>query len=291
MHTLILILLTAVYLVSLVLIVRKLRDILKNPHKYDETELENRADDYASKRDYCRFFKSLSHQYSGVGLFLSFLLTALSGVLLWGLDRLIAGNGTSITPGARGVGIVAMLFLNLIVGIAIIPLHIKTPFFAVMVDGAFDGSRRDIWRKSLIALLILFAITFPFFTLSANHYTHYDEVGITHSAFFQLDESHTAYADVEEVWISVSHNKHEQFSALHYEVLLSDGRRANLCNTYFDENTLAVHRSIEAYGSCSFHIEAMTEEDLTYLREKLSDEKLATVLYIFEGMHQAPDGA
>ncbi|MBQ7365093.1 MAG: hypothetical protein IJW46_05805 [Clostridia bacterium] len=289
MHAVIFLLLTLIDITSLILIVRRLRDIRKNPHKYDETELVNRADDYASNRDYCRFFKSLSHQYSGVGLLLSFLLTALSGVLLWVLDRLIAGSGTSITPGARGAGIVAMLFLNLIVGIAIIPLHIKTPFFTVMVDGAFDGNRRDIWKKSYIAFLILFAITFPFFTLSANHYTHYNESGITHSAFFQIDETFTAYEEIEDVWISVGHNKHGQFSALRYEVLLSDGRRLDLSSTYYNENTLAIHRYIEATSNCRMHIEPLSEDDLAELQERLSPERLAIVLYIFEGIHETAE--
>ena len=51
-----------IYAVGIVLISLKLADIIKNPNKYEDRELVQKAMKIQSERDYFRFFQSLSHQ-------------------------------------------------------------------------------------------------------------------------------------------------------------------------------------------------------------------------------------
>ena len=200
------------------------RDILKNPHKYQETALENKAYQEERKKKHCWFFKSLSHQYSFVSFPVCLLLAVLSAAVLYGIFKLIAGNSTMITPGPRLLGVIAMVFLNIDLGTVILPLHIKTTFFAVAVKDAFNGSRYSIWKKSYITLLIFFAITFPLYALSANHYIFYDHHGVTASGFFEITETYTAYEDIEEL---LTHRKQ------HREQILNEIKNQNMDDVRF----------------------------------------------------------
>ena len=286
MNIIILVSLTLIYIALTVAISLKLRDILKHPEKYEELELENRAYKRMRERKHFAFFQSLSHQYSFVTILFWIAICILSAALIYGILRLIAWDNELIFPGTALIGVIGMMFTGITVGMVIIPLHIKTTFFAVAVDGMFDGERYDIWKKAYISLLIFFALTFPFFILSSNNYIYYNDIGITSSAYFQLGEIYTAYEDIEEVRIYAHHDNDGDASALKYEIKLSDGKILDICtNNYFNERTLDVHKKIEAQSDCKVNIEPLTDEDIAYLTKKLSKEKMEIVSYIFEGLH------
>ena len=287
MNIVLFVFLILIYIISIVLISFKLRDILKKPHKYEEIDLENRAYKRMRQKNFCRLFKSLSHQYSMVSFMFVLLLTAMSGLLIYISIRVIAQNNIVILPGTWLIGVIAMFFLNIIIGMVIIPLNIKTTFFAVAVDDVLSSwIRYDIWKKGYILFLIFFIIAFPFFTLSSNNYIHYNDDGITNSAFFEISETYTPYEDIEEIWISAHHNKHGDASSLNYEIKLSNGKILELCtNGYYNEKTLDVHKKIEAKSRCKITVEPLTDEDIAYLTKKLSKEKMDIIQYIFDGFH------
>ena len=288
MNVFIFAILIAVYLFSLTAISLKLRDILKNPHKYQETALENKAYQEERKKKHCWFFQSLSHQYSFVSFAVCLLLTVLSAGVLYGIFKLIAGNSTMITPGPRLLGVSAMFFLNIALGMVILPLHIKTTFFAVAVKDAFNGSRYSIWKKSYITLLIFFAITFPLYALSANHYIFYDHHGVTASGFFEITETYTAYEDIEEVRISIHRDRQGNASSLNYEIKQSNGRWLELNTTgYYNQKVLEIHKILETKENCKATVETPTQEDIAYIENHVSKETLDIVKYIFEGFHRS----
>jgi len=275
-----------IYLVSIILIALKLRNILKNPHKYEETDLEDRANERIRKKRFCRFFQSLSHQYSMVFLLFFGGLLALNDALIYINIRIIAQDNMYILPSTRWIGVLAMLFLNIIFGMVIVPLKIKTTFFAVAVRDMFNGSRYDIWKKGYIMFLVLFIIAYPFFALSCNNYIYYNDNGITSSGYFEIGDTYTSYEDIEEIWISVHYDKQEQASSLNYKIK-SNGKLLELCtNDYFDEKTLDVHKKIEIRSNCNVNIEPLTEEDILYLTEELPKEQVDIIKYIFEGFHR-----
>ena len=61
---LVLIIFLVIYVVGIIAISLRLHDIIKNPDKYEDLELEARAAYKMTNTKYCKFFKSLSHQYA-----------------------------------------------------------------------------------------------------------------------------------------------------------------------------------------------------------------------------------
>jgi hypothetical protein len=203
--------------------------------------------------------------------------------------RIIAGKNTLILADTWLAGACGMLFIMIPVIMAVIPLHIKTPFFAVVAEGGSrDGTRYAAWKEGFIMLLIVFVIGFPFYGFAANNYIYYDDEGITSSAYFQLGETYTAYEDVTKVKISVYYDD-GVIDSLSYKVTLSDGRTLEMSDgtkLFFPETTVELHRNIEKYSNAEFEIEAPTEEDYANLSERLSEDKLENIKYVFEGDHQ-----
>ena len=63
---LILMIFLIIYIVGIIAISLRLHDIIKNPDKYEDLELEARAAYKVANTKHCRFFKSLSHQYISI---------------------------------------------------------------------------------------------------------------------------------------------------------------------------------------------------------------------------------
>jgi hypothetical protein len=278
-----------IYVAGIVAISLKLRDIIKNKNKYMEPEVAELARKRRREKKYLRFFQSLSHQY--IVSLLPILLLSIFGItgLLKVFYKIIAGENTLILADTWLAGACGMMFIMIPVIIAVIPLHIKTPFFAVVAEGGSkDGTRYAAWKEGFIMLLITFVIGFPFYGFAANNYIYYDDEGITSSAYFQLGETYTAYEDVTKVKISVYYDD-GVIDSLSYRVTLSDGRTLEMSDStklFFPETTVELHRNIEKYSNAEFEIEAPTEEDYANLSERLSEDKLENIKYVFEGDHQ-----
>ena len=87
------------YIIGIVAIVNKLRDVLENPDKYLEYNMEQLAEERIRNTPYCRFYKSLSHQYAFVPFFMAFVLTAFGGVIVYLTIRVVAWGNNLILPG------------------------------------------------------------------------------------------------------------------------------------------------------------------------------------------------
>lgn len=145
-----------------------------------------------------------------------------------------------------------------------------------------------MFRLAYLTFLILFALGFPFVALSCNNYIYYGESGITSSAYFQLNETFTAYADIEKVQIYVSHNKHGQPDQFHYDIALTDGRTLNVNNSgtgckYIASTTQEIHKYIAFYGSCTAEITPLNDDDIRYIETQLSADRAQAVYEVFGG--------
>ena len=286
------IVLLIVYLVSSAAIAWKIYDICHRPERYKERELEDRARALEYEKKYCWFFKSLSHQYSMVNLIFMFLLMAVAYGVIVACSYLTAGQDTVILLDTQFVGLAAMLFINIILGMLIVPLHFKTPFFAVSVNDFFDvDSRYDIYKRGFTVLLIFFALLFPFYGLGCNNYAHYDDAGIVTSKYFQIGETYTAYDEIEEVVIYVHHDNSGNWDVLHYQIRLSDGKLFDINDVAgsngrnLAETTFEIHKLIEQHASFTPTITPLTESDWQYISTR-SAEQAAAIRYIFEGFHK-----
>ena len=265
------------YIVGIALISLKLRDIMINREKYEEKKLVRKAEAKARNKTHFTFFKSLSHQYSMVLLPILYVsILACIGLLLV-IYKIKAGADSLILSGTFMIGGIASIFIMIPTIDSILPLYIKTPFFAIIANGSSDGTR-----------LILFTVCFPFYGLAANNYIHYDEGGITTSMYFQLDESYTAYEDIKKVSISASSTSDGDVDSLTYEVTLSDGRVIDLMTKsvpYFSEEVVEIHKILEKYDGVEFEITPLSYSDIKYMKINLSPYQMKNVEYIFGGKH------
>ena len=280
------------YVLSSAAIGWKLYDVYHRPERYKELELEDRARALEYEKKHFFFFKSLSHQYGMVNLLFWVLLTAGAYGVIVACSYLTAGGDRVILLDTHFAGLVAMLFINITLGLVIIPLHIKTPFFAVSVNDMFNvDGRYATYKRGYVILLVSFVLLFPFYGLGCNNYVHYNDAGITVSRYFQFGETYTAYDEIQEVVIYVHHDNNGKFDVIHYQLRLSDGNvfDVNDCagtnGRGISETTLEIHKLLEQNANCTPTITPLNDADLEYLSTR-SAEQAAAIRYVFEGFHK-----
>jgi hypothetical protein len=199
----------------------------------------------------------------------------------------MAGESELIMLGGTIAGLVPVLFLGIFL-IFTIAYFIKTPFFAIAIDDAWrSGGRARNIKVGFIYLLISFVLLFPFFSLSANCYVHFDDEGINSSTYFELGETYTPYKDVLHAKVWMLHKDNGTPDAVKYQVTLPNGVTLEIAgvNTKVTDTTLKFHKLLEENGTCEIEVEPITDEDMEYLKEHASPEKLEIIKYIFEGFH------
>lgn len=282
---------TVVYIVLGMGIALRLIDICKHPEKYEEAELQEAAEEMEKKKRHFVFFKSLSHQYAMLNVAFVILLSGAAYGIIAACSVLTAGKDAIILLNTQFAGATAALFLNIIVGMAVIPLLIKTKFFAVSLLDVFRVfDRRKIWKRTYVVFLVFFFVAFPFFALGCNNYAHYSGSGVTVSRYFQIDETYTAYEEIQEVAIYIHHSNSGSVGAVHYELRLSDGRIFDInkgigAGKRVSKATLEIHKLLEKNSSCTPKITPLNDVDYEYLKTQ-SEEQVAAILYIFEGFHK-----
>lgn len=281
-----------IYVLTIVLLSFKLRDIIKNPHKYKDEELVKQGDELIATKKYHIPFRSLSHQYAMVDALFIVVLTALDFGLIILLQNAFFIDGEKITLGVGLIGVLALMFLNVIVGLSIIPLAIKTPFFEVASRCAFNvESRSENYKKAYIFTLVLAVITIPFAAFGANTYAYYNDNGVTFSQYFDFGETTVAYEDIASVKVEIHHNNSGQVNVFHYYIITKDNKWLDVndpnTTTYgFVENVYSIHKLIEEKGTCSIDVTPLNDVDEKYINEKLTAREQEIVRYIYGGFHR-----
>ena len=289
MNLIVFLVLSLIYIVVIILTIFKLIDIRKNPEDYEDRELVRKTEIiYANKRyDFCGFFKSLSHQYSMVTFLFFIMLTVIGILLILGINRLYAGNNGYIFLGSSLSGGVALLFLCMPIGMGMIPLAIKKPFFVITTLELFNTEYRPkIFKKTYFWFLVIFIIAWPFVMLSSNNYGYYTNEGVYINKYFQIAETYTPYNEISKVEIYVSHNNNEEINSLNYILYLSDNSMININSQnsekkIFRDCVMKIHKYLVEASSCEFIVTPLSEKDLEIYKQKTSTEDYQNLLKIF----------
>ncbi len=279
------------YLAGILFLALKFRDIVLNPEKYENPELVAAGDRLEETKRYLPCFKSLGHQYSLLCLLFPLALTAAEAAIGFGIQKLLLGDRERIFLGVSLAGLCALFFLNIIVGMLIVPLAIKKPFFEVVSRSMLNvSSRPAVYKRAYLCALIFFILTFPFGALGANTYCGFNETGIVYSGFFQAGNYEISYDNIEYVRIGIFHNKQGNPDTFFYEIGFNGKERnINRPNTgikYFTEQVYAVHRYLEEKSDCTAEITPPDEKDLRYMEEHMNDREKEIARYLFEGFHR-----
>lgn len=289
MNIVVLIVLTMIYVLLVILTTIKLKDIKSNYKKYEERELIKKTEIiYADKRySFCRFFKSLSHQYSCVN-FLFFMIIASLGIgIILLINRLYAGINEYIFMGTPLIGGLAFFFLSMPIGMGIIPLVIKKPFFVITTLELFNTDYRPkIYFKTYLMFLIFFIIAFPFVILSCNNYAYYTNSGVYTNKYFQVCETYTPYEDVSKVEIYVSHNNNNEITSLNYIIHINNNQSVNINSQnmgrkVFTDSVIDIHYYLVKSNNCEFIVTPLTEDDKAIYKTKVSNEDYENIIKIF----------
>lgn len=284
----ILIIFLVIYVAGIVAISLKLRDIIRDPKKYEDWELVEKANIKKRNTPHIKFFQSLSHQYGFFTFMPSWILyLVLCYLALVRIHKIMAGESELIMLGGSIAGLVPLLFLGIFL-IFTVDYFIKTPFFAIACEDAWcSGGRAKNIKVSFICLLVSFTLLFPFVGLSTNCYVHFDSEGIRSSKYFELGETYTPYEDVvkAKIWM---YYENEEPEAVNYEITLPNGVTLDIAsvNTKVSGETLMLHKYLEQKGYCEVEVTPLTPADIEYLEEHASPEKLEIIKYIFEGFHR-----
>ena len=282
--------LSLIYVVVISYTILKVIDIIKNPKKYEDRELVRKTEIiYANKKyDFCRFFKSLSHQYSMVTFLFIIILTIIGILIILAINRLYAGNNGYIFQGSSLSGGLALLFLCMPIGMGMIPLAMKKPFFVITTLDLFNTEYRPkIFKKTYFWFLIIFIIAWPFIVLSCNNYGYYTNDGVYINKYFQVDETYVPYNEISKVEIYVSHNNKDEINSLNYILYLNNNIKFNINsqNTetkVFKDCVLAIHEYLLDINSCEFIVTPLTERDLEIYKQNVTEEEYQNILKIFQ---------
>lgn len=280
-----------IYLALIIFLILKINHIQKFPEKYEHKDLVQAGNELEDRKKSIFFFKSLSHQYGMVGLLFSIGLTLLDVGLILGIQRILVGKGHGIFLGTSLTGVIALFFLNIAVGMGVIPLWIKKPFFEVSTRDLWNVfGRPTIYKRTYSITLILFCIAVPFAYFSANHYCYYDETKIGYSEYFQMGETTILYEEIDKVFVSIDHNKRNQISSFQYSIVYKgkkiDVNSPNLGRKSFSNDIYVIHQYIEKQSDCQIEITPLTEEDQVFISKKLNEKEQQIVYYIYEGFHR-----
>ncbi len=275
------------YIAIIVFTIFKIKDIHRNPEKYEHQDLiEETNRKYAGKWDsFCGIFKSLSHQYGTITFIFVLIFVFVGTLIIVGVNKLYNTGEGSVFLGTQIIGSIGLLFLGMPLCMIIIPLAIKRPFFVVTTLDMFNTKYRPkIYFKGYLLFLIIFFIAFPFITLSCNNYAYYDYNGIYYNRYFQIEEVFTSYEEIEKIEIYVSYEK-GKISELNYDIYLNNGKldvnSANIRRKMFSDNTISIHNYVLEKGECEFVITPLTEEEIEYFKKNYSSEDCAKIFEIF----------
>ena len=231
LNIIIFIVLICLYLFVILFSILKLEDIKSNPQKYEEEDLVNATNNkYAGRwNDHWGFFKSLSHQYGMVTFLFTICIALIGTIIIILINKLNALGNNFIFMGTSLIGSSGLFFIGIPIGMGIIPLSIKRPFFVVTTLDIYNTEYRPkIYYKSYLIFLISFVIIFPFIILSCNNYGYYNDEGIYSSRYFQIKENYTAYEEIKRVEIYVSHDNNDSIDSVNYIIHLNDGKSINI---------------------------------------------------------------
>lgn len=274
------------YLLITLLLVWKAIDIRHNPEKYARPALEQAGEALLQTKKPCWFFQSLSHQYSMVGLLFMLLFTALVYVFAAFLNqRVFIDDRTSLEVGSALFAVIPAFFLSIVLGLAILPLAIKTPFFEVATREIFNVTGRvAITRRAYTTFLICFVLLSPFTLQPISYYYCFDHAGVYYSEYLEFHENFLAYEDIEQVNIYIRHDSSEQIDSMIYEIefrgTTKNINKPNQGTDYFTQEIWTLHQYIKQ-TDCIVNITPLTEADKLEMAEYLDEEQLRIVYDIF----------
>ncbi len=275
-----------IYVLCLSFFIYKIVDTKKHPEKYEDEALDLQADLLEKRKDFCGFYKSLSHQYSMVNFLFCLIVAAALSLICWFINKVVFINNMNyIALGGQYVSMIPALFIGIGVGFTYIPMLIKTPFFAVSVRDNFNTEYRPkIYQKSCIMCFIMLAVGMPFMILSMDTYLCYDEKQITYSSYFELQANVLEYKAVKEVSMDIIVGEEIDNTGFVYIIKTASQEKQIkfLIGDKHLNDIYVIHKNIQKQSDCYFNKVNITNEEYQLINNRFTYEELEIFNKIYQ---------
>lgn len=231
-----------VYILIIIFLVFKMKDISNNPKKYDVIPgYEKYRNSFWYENRYHRYGK---HYYASLIIVILSLISApllylLSGTLIQKYF-LIPSNTVYLQSYQLILGCLPLLYFQIVFTFWI-SLHSKAPICIANSLYTFHSFKRsEAWKKQVISMLIVCILCLPVMAVCINGYCYAnDEKIVTHN-FLSLEENSIPYDTVVSAETTYKSNDNYTNFKFFYRITLQDGTQMNIME-FGKEGVLYLH--------------------------------------------------
>lgn len=240
------------YMFIIVLLVRKAKDIFHNPEKYNAIKgwKEYRSSFwYEPLSDYHNKFLAKNYVApivvgipSMLGILISyFFLGYLIQKYILVPDGAIFLQGDGLWIGALGLLFFGIYFIYWII------FHCKNPIMIACSMTAFNSKyRSDNWKKLVCAMLVVSIICLSITFAGINTYAYASDQEFVFNNFWQIDEEHILYKDIESVETEYRVNNDQTEYYFSYFIVTGESEeKIDILKYCSPEELLYIHNQIK----------------------------------------------
>ena len=210
--------------------VYKLRDIARNPEKYEAVKGRDRyKKSFWYESGYKRYGKN-SHATLLLGISCMFMLLGLYVVIGNLIQRfwLIPATALRLSSGSLWVGANGTLFFSIAIE-QFIFFSMNSPVFVAARLYCSSGKPYvKAWRNTILLLLIMGIICLPVMAIGINAYSYADEEKIVTHGIFALREKEIPYTSVVSGETAIVYVEDEDAYSFQYRIILADGTELDI---------------------------------------------------------------
>lgn len=220
------------YFVFIIWNVYKLRDISRNPQKYEKVKGRERyRESFWYEPGYERYGK---HYHAclilGIPGFITLLVLLFAAMYLIQRYLLIPSDTMYLYSVGLGIGLCAALFFAISLLQYIFFLVNKPIFVAARLYSASSNNYVKAWRDAFLWLMVLGVICLPVMIIGINASNYADEEKIVTHGVFSLQEREIPYDAVVSGETSYSYDEEDDNFSFRYTIVLADGTKLEVCD-------------------------------------------------------------
>lgn len=253
------------YIAFIVWNVYKLKDIARNPQKYETVKGKER---YRRSFWYESGYKRYGKNYhAGLILFIPAMLLLPLLFYVFGFliqsyllvpTKAIYLRSTGLLIGVLGAQFFAISLTEVVL------FYVNSPIFvAARLYSSAGKTHEKAWRDTILLLLVIGIICLPIMAIGINAYSYADEEKIVTHGVFSLQEKQIPYDTVISGETSYSYDKEDDTFEFEYTIVLKDGSELDISN--FGLNGASyIDRMLQKYGVATAYgtVDADTYEQM-----------------------------
>lgn len=253
------------YIAFIVWNIYKLKDIARNPQKYETVKGKERyRKSFWYESGYERYGKNY-HATLVLGIPCMLLLLVLYFAVGNLIQRflLIPTDALHLTSGSLWIGASGTSFFSISLE-QFIMFSVNRPIFvAARLYMATTQNYVKAWRNTILLLLVMGIICLPIMAIGINAYSYADEEKIVTHGVFSLREKQIPYDTVISGETSYSYDEEDDTFEFEYTIVLTDGSELDISD-FGPNGATYIDRMLQKYGVATAYgtVDADTYEQM-----------------------------